>query len=183
MKLIKIQHYSEPDKLSVYIERQKYKITLGNDYQIFFSDKRDLSAFLNNTNIFLNEKFQELNLFYIDTFTIFRCAWIYFDKPELKQKEITIIKIFAGIDKDFNLIIQRSGTPNGNYLVWRFLNSISSGFLDILKSLQPFFKYKGQVDRFIKINNLLKSINVLIIELKIYPETEQNLKKKIKQIL
>lgn len=183
MKQIKIQHFTEPNEDSNYINRNKYKVTLGNDYTQYFDNRKKVSAYLNSTNKYLNEILQELNLYYNDVFCLFRNAWVYFDNQKLEAKERKIYRELTSLNSNFDLIIKRSSTLNGNYLTWGFLNKIINGLLSILEELEPFFQYKGHTDKKIKIASLIRVLKGLKSNLLCYPETEENLKEKLKKLL
>jgi hypothetical protein len=183
MKLIKIQHYNQPDKGSVYVNRQKYSVTLGNNHKEFFGDKKHVSSYFNTTNKYLNEILQELNVFQGEIYSLYRCGWIYFDTAKNLAIEQKINTEFRYLDKNFDLIVPRSKMPNGNYLTWGFLNKIINALLSILNDLLPFFQYKGHTDKSIKINSLIRVLTGLQSSLTNYPESEENLRDKLKKLL
>ena len=77
----------------------------------------------------------------------------------------------------------RSSTPNGNSLVWQFLNNIINELTIILKELLQFFTYRGLTNTKIKVNFNLKMLRALTTNLKIYPNQEEKLKERLKELL
>ena len=183
MKTIKIQHFKEPDKNSSFTNRKKYRVTLGNDYSEHFSDKRKLSAFFNETNKYLNATLQQLNLYYIDTIVLYRSSWIYLDDDKRASTQSIANVNIESINKTFNSITPRSRSVNGNYLVWQFFNRIIIDLVEILESLEPFLSYRQHHDKLTKTRMILSDLYRLKKELNTYPQTEENLKKKLKAVL
>ena len=56
MKKIKINAYLSPDKTSVRTKQRLHNIVLGNSVTICFTNKRNLTKFLYETNLFLDIK-------------------------------------------------------------------------------------------------------------------------------
>jgi hypothetical protein len=183
MKTIKIQQFTNPDKESVYSDRNKYKVVLGNDHTSYFTDKRKVSAFLNETNKYLNQVLIELNLYYTETFNLYRSSWLYFDNKKLSIIDKCANDNFNNINEAFKRIIIKSHTVNGNYLTWQFLNRIIEALIEVLELLHPFFTYRIHVDKIAKTKLFLSNLKQLKSDLIIYPDTEENLKKKLASLL
>lgn len=188
MKQIKIQHFTHPDKQSVYTDRQKYKITLGNGYESTFTDKKRLSNFITETNIFLNAKLHELNFIYIELFGFYRVGWFYMDQTKrsqlnLHQLEVKTQHSLRQMDQAFNLITSRSGFTNGNHFVFSHFKSIINPQIDLINNLLQLYKSKGHTDKVYKLEFLKNQLLFIDNEIKVYPETETNLKEKLKEML
>jgi hypothetical protein len=188
MKHIKIQHFTLPDKESVYTKRQKYKCSLGNGYAGLFSSSKELLAFMTETNVFLNEKLHELNFIYIELFGFYRLAWFYLDQQKnsqlnLKGLEQQTTNNINGINQAFNLIVSRSGYTNGNHFVFTHFKSIIKPSLELCGNLLILYKSKGHTDKVYKLNYLVRQLNNLNKELEIYPKTETNLIQKLNELL
>lgn len=188
MKQIKIQQFTSPDKQSIYTERQKYKVTLGNGYIGTFTDKKNLSNFITEANLFLNTKLHELNFIYIELFGFYRIAWFYMDQKKssqlnLRQLETKTQNSLRQMDQAFNLIIDRSGYTNGNHFVFSHFKSIINPQIDLIENLLLLYKSKGHTDKVYKLEFLKNQLLFIDNEIKVYPETETNLIEKLKEML
>ena len=188
MKGIKLQHVTQPDNESIYLSQQKYKIALGNGFIAEFTDKKKVSNFLNETNLFLNEKLQELNFIYIETFSLYRVAWFYFDNTNKKtlnfnQVEIKTSSALTQINSAFNLIVSRSSWTNGNHLTFNHFTNIITPLNELLQLVLLVYKTKGHTDKVYKITFLINQVNGIKNELQKYPDNDRNLKESIKKLL
>jgi hypothetical protein len=182
MKLIKIQEFKSPEKNSVYLDRQKYCVTLGNNTKHYFTDKRKVSNFLATTNKFLNEQLQELNLYFADCFTLYRSAWLIYDNKNAADQQKIIIN-FNNLTKSFDSAVKYRIGYLGNFAAWNFLNNIIANILEITSTLLPLFTYRQYFDKCTQLKRMIKNINDIKENLKRYPETDFNFKEIIKNLL
>ena len=189
MKRIKLQHFTAPDKSSIYTKQRQYKVSLGNGTIKYFTDKKSMSGFINETNIFLNEKLNQLNFIYIESFGLYRIAWFYFESHK-SNSQVDLVKLnnstdmsLVQINKAFESAVKRSYSPNKNHFVFRDLNLIIDNLQALLSSLQELYRFKSHTDKVYKIDFLLSQLHVIKKQLKIYPENEELLGKKLEKLM
>lgn len=151
MKSIRITGLIPPDEKSVYTDRLKYKVILGNGIIRTFTSLSDSKKFLSQVSRFLSYKMHECNTLYTDVFTQYRRAWFYFDhnkpggrdrsnmldKDRLCQSNITQI---ADI---FNILYKRSDWGNGNHFVFVHFANITRMLLEITDVLAFVYENKS----------------------------------------
>jgi chaperonin cofactor prefoldin len=189
MKAIKLQHFTRGNKNSVYKERKKYLVQLGNGSKNYFTDKKQLNAFLTETNLFLNKKLQELNFIFIEAFAIYRVGWFYMDNSRTK-KQLNLKQIddnaraeLNNLLKAFDIIVSRTSSPNSNYFTFSHFVNIITSLKAILNTLLELYESKRHTDKLYKINYLIEQVKQVETELKHYPKTQKELQKKLNEFL
>jgi hypothetical protein len=151
MKKIKLSKIAAPDKQSVFTDRKKYRVNLGNGIIKLFKNKADAVKFLNEVAKYLTYKMHECNELYISAFTLYRRAWFYFDHDKFNTSNdlATWYKLerqcdFAiqNISEVFILLYKRSEYENGNYFVFNHFYSILDGITKITDAVK--FIYAGK---------------------------------------
>lgn len=130
MKKIRIERIIEPIPNPVFVKDQYYWVFLGNSTKHQFGSKRDAISFLGVTNKFLNAKLHEANYLLMEVFSHYRENWFYFwhnkktYSNKLYHSQLDIERGLDGIKSAFDMLVQRSNSLNGNYLVWHHFNTI-----------------------------------------------------------
>lgn len=189
MKQIKIQHFTPANKNSVYIDKKKYSVQLGNGIKKLFTDKKQAVAFLSETNLFLNTKLKELNFILIDVFELYRIAWFYMDNTRTK-KQLNLSKIdhkskneIQNLFKTFDIIVSRTGSPNSNHFTFLHFNNIIKSLTTILNILLELYESKSHTDKIYKIKFLINQTTNIKSELAGYPNTNNDIRKKLLDII
>lgn len=189
MKAIKLQHFTEGKKESIYTQRKKHLVQLGNGSKNYFTDKKELIAFLSETNLFLNKKLQELNFIFIEVFALYRVGWFYMDNSRnkkqlnLKQIDDNARSELLNLLKAFDIIVARTNSPNSNHFTFTHFVSIITSLNEILNTLLTLYQSKRHTDKLYKINFLLDQVKQVETELKHYPKTQKELQKKLNDLL
>lgn len=189
MKAIKLQNFTEGKKESVYTDRKKHLVQLGNGSKNYFTDKKELAAFLSETNLFLNKKLQELNFIFIEVFALYRVGWFYMDNTRnkkqlnLKQIDNNAKAELLNLLKAFDIIVARTNSPNSNYFTFTHFVSIITSLNEILNTLLTLYQSKRHTDKLYKINYLLDQVEQINQELKSYPKTMDSLRKDLKMFI
>ncbi|MBW6482814.1 MAG: hypothetical protein K0B10_07115 [Vicingaceae bacterium] len=179
MKKIKIQHFTLPDKQSVYTDRKKnYKVHLGNGYIASYSNRNDVTAFLADCNCFLNQKLQEHSFLFVETFKLYQQAWFYMDKTKKIE-----FNHFKTINEAFDLATSRSHFTNGNHFVFSHLNNINKVLTDILTDLKEVFDLRNFTSNKHVAVYLIKQLTDLKEDVANYPNHNEKLKEKINEII
>lgn len=156
MKRITLKETILPDKSSVFVQDKKYCVFLGNELRRYFTNKKQLRAFLVETNSFLNYKMHELNYLYGIVFAEYRRAWFYFtadhpvQKNNLERMERSIRDELKHIEKSFDWLARNSGYNNGNYLTFKHLYLLCdnlASIVEVLKQVQHLRRYFVEIHR------------------------------------
>ena len=152
-----------------------YSIYLGNGHKQSFHSQRNAKQFLSETNRFLNQKLYELNFLYIDTFTEYRKAWVYFSSHKSNSKiafmdlENKCRRLMQDIDRAFELMVNRSSWTNGNYQVFTNFRHIVASQYDLLNQLINLYTSKSDGLQKYQVMHVIKQLETLELEVKKYP--------------
>ncbi len=99
-KKIQLDHYTAPDKTSTRTIRKKnYKVTLFWNHSKYFTNKKQVIAYLAESSRFLNERYNDLNFILVDVFFIYRTIWPYIDrKTECSVFNRDFLNVFSLMD-------------------------------------------------------------------------------------
>jgi hypothetical protein len=155
MRQIKISAVGYPGKTH-YIKFNMYSVFLGNESKNYFSNLKDAKQFVADTNRFLNLKLHEFNQVYISILSEYQRNWFYFDSQNgkanknLSFSEGKITDNLQAIIKAMNFMVNRSGSPNGNYYTYsNFFNcldysaEILNNLIIVLKERKHYVEIKS----------------------------------------
>lgn len=144
MKKIGLKNYSKPDKSSVYTEKRRYSIFLGNGLTLTFTTNKDLSFAMAEINRRLNLILFDLNEMFIECFSEYRRLWFYLPPHTLMSEESKIIELNEMLQTRFRIVTERSGWTNGNAFSFKELYLIIDYLLEELNLFVKLRKAKKQ---------------------------------------
>lgn len=169
MKKITLKNITPPDPDSVYRDRKKYTVSLGNGYQQAFSDYKKARSLLHRTSEFLTGKLSELNEIYTMAFSWWRANWMYFSTAEFNIISQRINARIQQIGRSFELVVERCGWRNGNHFAFGWLQQIASELTEIFLWLIDFMDVKGRRAELYFLQSVVKRIRGIREELDRWP--------------
>ncbi len=121
MKRIKINKIEKGNKTSLLTREKLHSISLGNGLTCYFTNIKNADSFMAETNRMLNTSAQLLNKLYIETWTAQRVLYLTHHWIFIRNWNCHYIPL---IEKDFNLLLQRSHWQNGNQFTFKYFYSI-----------------------------------------------------------
>lgn len=149
-----------------------YSVYLGNGTVNNFTSTRDANQFLAQTNNFLTDKLHGFHKTYTEVWQHYQNNWFYFDNGRTTRKaamyslERDIKQKLEFVNSKMDLIVNRSGSTNGNYFA--FIHFF--GIADLLESAVRLLAelYSSRDDR-----NAIYIMDQLIFSL-MYARNEMN---------
>lgn len=156
MKKVNITKITAPEQKSIYTERKKYGVYLGNNLKASFSNEKKAKQLLTNVNKALNFALVDLNIIYIELFNEWRRAW--FSLPDQIENSFTIIS------KNFRLSVSNN-YENGNFYPFLHINSICMEALGVCGKLKEYYINNKEYISANIIKSLEKRINFIISQI------------------
>ena len=155
MKKVKLSRYKIPEKSSIITANRKYQVYLGNGLNVLFTNEKEVKKFLLETNRFLTDKLFEINDYRSKLLQLYCLLWFYMVQyKNFKFDSSRLINEFTHLDRIMSLAANRGSYINGNYMVFKHLNSC----LDILTYIAE------QIDHVYKSKrNFLDSTHIAIL--------------------
>lgn len=133
MRKVKLKPQSKNDK-------GFYSLFLTPELKFQFNDKRKYSDFLTKINSFFNDITEDLNLVFIQVFTIFRENYFYFSRRyEIKQIQNELDIIQSLLDR----VVFNSEFQTKNIFVFIDLEKVFGFLTSVISQLTTFFQTRS----------------------------------------
>lgn len=154
--------------------KEGYLLRLGNKKQQLFTNVLKVQAAVNETNRFLTDKMNHLNLLFATVITEYREHWYYYDTDRTTgraQKIETNKQIIDRVKETFDLfesLVFQATTLNGYYMVWRNFEKIIHNLLFITGKLREMDEEKSYYSQVVRINLIERYIHEIHEEINNY---------------
>lgn len=142
-----------------------YLVKLGNKKQIQFTNVLECHSFINDTNKFLTENLNHLNLLFATVINEYREHWFYFDTnrttgraEKIQNNKLVLERVKETFDLFESLVFQ-STTLNGYFLVWRNFEKIIKNLLFVVEVLKEMDVEKSYFSQVVRLNIIEKYVN------------------------
>jgi hypothetical protein len=159
--------------------RGMYSVFLcGDKNRYYFNSKRDASRFIAITNQFLTRTMYKARLIYIDVLNKYHRDWGYFehDKPGMGfpqyEMERKCERALNDIQESFNLMNERSDSPNGSTIVFNKMRVITDSLKDAIDILRQLNLKRNSTMELYVLDKLSDDVLVLEHSIKLFGEAE-----------
>jgi hypothetical protein len=155
MKKVNIRQMGSPDHQSVFTERKKYSVYLGNHSTSLFSNEKKAKKFLTDVNRVMNSKLVDLNMIYIEIFNEWRRCWLALND--------NLDNNFNSVNKMFRMSVNTFS--NQNHWAFTHIINISNEFLFIASKLKEYYINNKDFASATIIKSICKRIEIIITDL------------------